>query len=314
MLLYRHWRKASKLIGSHVRILSNLILSALLIVPTLLGAKTMEEVFEQLPVYNDEEINAILKSFDYQQGEIVIPGANAILNVPEGYYFLGPKDAQTVLEDIWENPEAESMGMIFPAIYTPFDFDSWGVELSWEPIGYVSDEDAADIDYDDLLVTMKSDIREESRWRVENGYDSLELIGWATPPSYDLAERKLHWAMELEFGEIDVNTLNYNLRALGRRGVLQLNFIASIDQLSEVEAALPDVAAMASFQDGSRYIDFDASLDTVAAVGIGGLIAGKVLAKTGFLLVLLLFLKKFVIILILPVLWIFRKITGGRNV
>lgn len=282
-----------------------------LVIPNLALAKAFEEMFPDIPVYEEEAANEILREFDYQQGEIKLPAAKSVLNIPEGYYFLGPEDASMVLEILWGNPEAETMGMIFPVEYTPYDYEAWGVELTWDPIGYVSDEDAADIDYGDLLSTMKSDVRADSRWREENGYEPIELVGWAVEPSYDQETRKLHWAQEIAFGDSDVNTLNYKLRALGRKGVLQLNFVASMEQLTLIEAALPDVAAMTAFAEGSRYIDFDPSIDTIAAVGIGGLIAGKVVAKTGLFIVLLLFLKKFAVILILPVMWLVRKIKGG---
>ena len=71
--------------------------------------------------------------------------------------------------------------------------------------------------------------------------------------------------------------------------------------------------ALASFRDGARYGDFDASIDEIAAVGIGGLIAGKVLAKAGFLVLALAFLKKggFLLVLLLAPIW--RFLTGRRN-
>jgi len=92
--------------------------------------------------------------------------------------------------------------------------------------------------------------------------------------------------------------LNYNIRVLGRKGVLVLNFIAGMDQLPEIQSNLNNVLAMADFDDGSRYEDFDPEYDKIAAYGIGGLIAGKVLAKTGLFVVLLAFAKKFGVIIL----------------
>ncbi|MEJ2022478.1 MAG: DUF2167 domain-containing protein, partial [Maritimibacter sp.] len=168
-------------------------------------------------------------------------------------------------------------------------------------------------DYNDLLKQMQADARESSKWREENGYDSIELLGWAEPPRYDQTERKLYWAKELQFGGDELHTLNYNIRALGREGVLILNVIASMEQLDEVRAATPDLLAMTSFTEGNRYIDFKPDLDKVAAVGIGGLIAGKVVAKTGFLIVLLAFLKKGFVLLLLPLIWLKNLFTGRRT-
>jgi len=128
---------------------------------------------------------------------------------------------------------------------------------------------------------------------VDMGYDPIELIGWASPPYYDKASHKLHWAKELQFGGAGPNTLNYNIRVLGRKGVLNLNFVAGMEQKAMIDERVPEVLAMADFNTGSRYEDFDPDLDEVAAYGLGALVAGKVLAKTGLLAAALLILKKF---------------------
>jgi uncharacterized membrane-anchored protein len=43
------------------------------------------------------------------------------------------------------------------------------------------------------------------------------------------------------------------------------------------------VLASTNFTNGNRYEDFDDNMDKVAEYGIGGLIAGGILAKTGIL-------------------------------
>jgi hypothetical protein len=53
----------------------------------------------------------------------------------------------------------------------------------------------------------------------------------------------LYWARELKFGEQPVNTLNYNIRVLGRKGVLVLNFIANMDQQAVADTSLDAVRA-----------------------------------------------------------------------
>ncbi|BFM15300.1 DUF2167 domain-containing protein [Maricurvus nonylphenolicus] len=253
-----------------------------------------------------------LNSITPQTGTISLPGGIASLEVPENFYYLSPQDSKRVLEEAWGNPEsALGLGMLFPAQYSPLDGDAWGVEIDYEEEGYVSDENAADLDYDDLLKEMQADTRESSAYRVEAGYESIELVGWAAQPYYDAQTHKLYWAKELKFGSIDFNTLNYNVRVLGRQGVLVMNFIANMNQLSEIEASRDEVLAMASFNEGNRYSDFNPDIDKVAAYGIGGLVAGKVLAKTGLLAMALVFLKKFWFLLFIPLIWlkniIFKK-------
>lgn len=239
-------------------------------------------------------------SLDRQHGEISIPAASASLTVPENFYFLNAEDAETVLVEMWGNPPDEStLGMLFPADLAPYDDESWAVTLSYEEDGYVSDEDADSIDYDEMLSQMQQDVLDFNAERVEMGYEAIELVGWAEPPKYDSETHKLYWAKELHFDGYDTNTLNYNIRALGRRGVLVLNFIANMEQLPAIRENLDTVLAMAEFDTGSAYSDFDPDIDKVAAYGIGALVAGKVLAKTGFLAVALVFLKKFGIFIVI---------------
>ena len=86
-----------------------------------------------------------------------------------------------------------------------------------------------------------------------------------------------------------------------------------MNQKSLMDSQLNSVLAIAQFDQGSRYQDFDPSVDEVAAYGIGVLIAGKVLAKIGFFAAELIFVKKFGLILVFIVgavgarLWKWKK-------
>ncbi len=275
------------------------------------AALSEEEIKQQEYLKWAEEFEA---SLTYLTGEITLPGGKATLDVPENYYYLSPKDTKRVLEEAWGNPEGELMlGMLFPQEYRVLDNASWGVTIEYAEDGYVSDEDAAEINYDDLLEEMKGDTASESEWRQEQGYPSIELIGWAEQPYYDANTHKLYWAKELAFGTNEAHTLNYNVRALGRQGYLVMNFIANMGQLDEVNAARDEVLAMVSFNDGHKYSEFDPDIDKVAAYGIGGLIAGKVLAKTGFLALALVFLKKFWFVILLPLYWLKNKFFSKKD-
>ncbi len=241
-----------------------------------------------------------LDSLDPQHGGVAVNGAPVDLDLGEDFYYLSAADARRVLTEAWGNPPDDStLGMIFPKQYNPLESRSWGLTIEYTDEGHVSDEDAADIDYDDLLESMQADTADANEQRIEAGYEAVELVGWAAPPSYDQANHRLHWAKELRFGDAPENTLNYSVRVLGREGTLELNFIANMTQLDEINAALPGVLNMASFREGQRYADFDPSTDRLAAYGIAGLIAGGALAKKGVFAALLVFLKKFGVYLLL---------------
>lgn len=250
-------------------------------------------------------------SLNRQQGVIKLPNDVASLNVPDGFYYLNPVDSEKVLVEVWDNPPgagSESFGMLFPADSTPFDEGTWAVTIEYEEDGYVSDEDADEIDYQELLTQMKESVDESSAERVKQGYESIGLVGWASTPFYDKKTHKLHWAKELKFGAQTANTLNYNIRVLGRKGVLVLNFIAGMDQKALIDSKVDKVVALADFDQGSRYEDFNPDMDKVAAYGIGALVAGKVMAKAGILAAALIFLKKFGILFIIGVGVVARKL------
>lgn len=257
-----------------------------------------------------EAAKKIWDSLDRQTGDIKLPNEVATLKVPDSFYYLNPKDAATVLVKVWGNPPENSqniLGMLFPAESTPFDNGAWGVTISYEEDGYVSDENADELDYDDLLGQMKDETKDASEQLVQQGYQAMELVGWASKPFYDKATHKLHWAKELKFGSDPINTLNYNIRVLGRKGVLVLNFIAGMDQKAVIDSNIETVLALAEFDQGLRYEDFDPSMDQVAAYGIGALVAGKVLAKTGLLAAGLIFLKKFGVFIVVGAGALFAK-------
>ena len=176
-----------------------------------------------------------------------------------------------------------------------------------------TDDDASKINYDDLLKQMQAGVAEENKTRKEKGYPTVDLVGWAAQPHYDSATHKLYWAKKLKFEGEDGDTLNYSIRMLGRKGVLELNAIASVDQLSEIDAQTPQILGMVDFKEGNRYADFDPKVDKVATYGIAALVAGGALAaaaKFGLLKGLWIFIlaaKKFIIIGAVAVAAYFKK-------
>jgi uncharacterized membrane-anchored protein len=241
-------------------------------------------------------IDSLEASFTYQSGEINLDNGIGQIQVPKGFRYLDPKQSAIVLQDLWGNPEGSgTLGMLVPDKTGLLADDSWAFIITYDELGYVKDDDAGDINYDDLLEEMQTDIAAENEEREKAGFDKLSLIGWASKPYYDADKKVLHWAKEIRFGETEFNTLNYNVRVLGRKGVVVLNAVSSMNELPQVQASIEPVLSSFNFADGYAYSDFNPELDEVAAWTIGGLVAGKVLAKVGVLAFLLKYLK-FIII------------------
>lgn len=237
-----------------------------------------------------QDERAVLRGLNMQTGTISLQGGVATLATGANFAYLDPKDAETFLVKIWGNPPgtgADTLGVLLPKDVDPLDRGGWAVVIEYDPSGYVSDSDANTIDYDQLLKDMQRATEEANEERAKNGYEQFTLVGWAKPPSYDPASHKLYWAKRLHFGDAKIDTLNYNIRVLGRHGVLTLNAVAGIDQLALIEQHTPEILDMVSFNQGNTYAEFNPSIDKAAAYGIAGLIAGGVLAKVGFFKALL---------------------------
>lgn len=276
-------------------------------------AMPITEAYGQDRPKNREEAEALVATLKFQEGTVVLKDNLATLTVPDGLRFLGGDDARTVLVRLWNNPPmASPLGLLMPAESGPLDLDSWAVIITYEEDGYVTDKDAEEINYADLLKQMQKDARAGNKEREKQGYSAVELVGWAAPPRYDKAVHKLYWAKELKFSDAPENTLNYKIRILGRRGVLVLNAVAGMSQLPKIEENAPKILGAIDFNPGNRYADFnEAAGDKIASYGIAALVAGGVAAKLGFfkgLWVLILGAKKFVIVGVIALAAWFRKL------
>lgn len=263
---------------------------------------------------------AFFESLHRQTGAILVAEGKVRLTVPETHYFIGSEDARRVIVDVWGNPPETGNveGMIFPAEGNPAA-GSWGAVVEYSADGYVSDSDAATTDYDQLLRDMQRSAEAANATRAENGFPAVTLVGWAEPPHYDSAAHKIYWGRHLRFGGEDTDTLNYDIRVLGREGYLMVSFISSMSELDAIRASTPAVLSMTEFTDGNRYADYREGIDQRAAYGIGGLIAGGALAavaqKTGLLALIFAFGKKFIVLIGVGVAALFgaiRRMLSGK--
>ena len=219
----------------------------------------------------------------YQTGEIVLPNKVATLKLNSEYRYLDPKETEKLLV-AWGNPPEASTGTegaVVPTAVDPFEDAGWAVVLSYTEDGHVDDSDARKIDYKKLMDDMKEGTREDNSDREKAGYGKVELIGWATEPRYDSTTHKMYWAKELDFGGTQ-HTLNYDVRVLGREGVLSMNAVAGMSQLRDIQRDMTSLLSQADFNQGYRYEEYNKSTDKLAAYGLGALVAGGVAAKLGF--------------------------------
>ncbi|HEX2535907.1 MAG TPA: DUF2167 domain-containing protein [Chitinophagaceae bacterium] len=235
--------------------------------------------------------DSIESRLHYKTGSFTLADGLATIKVPKGFKFLEASEARYVIEEVWGNQKGQiALGLIFPDSSSATS-SSFAFVVEYEAMGYVKDSDADDIDYAELLTEMKAGNKEANEQRIKEGLTSMELIGWAATPFYDKNKKVLHWAKEIRVADQEEHILNYDIRVLGRKGVLILQAVSDMSALPSVNANIDNMLNMVSFSEGNRYSDFDSSTDEVAAWTIGGLVAGKVLAKAGFFAVIMKFFK-----------------------
>ncbi|WP_158610968.1 DUF2167 domain-containing protein [Aurantiacibacter spongiae] len=275
------------------------------------------------PVEPPPEVARLLERLDPRSGGIAITQAHASLDLGEDYIFYGPQDARSILIGLWGNhpDEANSaLGLVMPAGTTPLS-DSWGAVVTFEQSGWVSNADAREVDPEAVLDAMRQTSADLNARRRAAGNAGVEIVGWVAQPRYDSVDHSVVWARELDFDDADVNTLNYEIRALGRRGVLSLNVVSAMPRLAEIREAADALAGRAAFDPGYRYADYDSATDVAAGYGIAGLVAGGAglaVAKNAGAFALLVKVAKPLIVAALILAGLFfgplRRLIGRRRV
>lgn len=275
--------------------------AALLLTPHVAVAANAPTAEQQAAI---AKAKALLQSLHPQTGDVKLPAAHATLHLGRDYYFLPADEAKRVLTEVWGNPPEAvegTLGLVMPAGKTPYD-DSWGAVISYDSTGHIKDDDAKSEDYDQIITQAHEAEAEVNKRRQEQGYPGQHLVGWAQPPSYDPATHSMIWARNISIDGQSENTLNYDVRLLGRTGVLSLNLITGMSQLAETRASAATFGKSAEFDAGSRYADYVPGTDKLADYGLVGLVAGGVgvaaAKKLGLLAIALGLGKKLIVLVV----------------
>jgi uncharacterized membrane-anchored protein len=294
-----------------------LCLSAFVFTSSLVFAHNDQDSLDLIVSRQLRYIDSVNRALRWQYNSVTLPGGNANLAITKNFKFLNAEQSHFVLHDIWGNPPREDViGMIFPINGGPFTDSSFAFIVTYEETGFIKDEDADKIDYDEMLKEITKAEPEENQKRIKEGYPAIHFVGWAKKPYYDKENKVLHWAKEMKFGGGAVNTLNYEVRVLGRKGILSLTAISTINELPLVNANIDEVLKIPEFTAGNTYRDFNSSTDKVAAYTIGSLVAGGILAKAGIFALIGKFLLaawKFILLGIVALWGVIKKLFTGKS-
>jgi uncharacterized membrane-anchored protein len=193
-------------------------------------------------------VEQFLAGLQFKQGKITLADNIATLDLPPNFRYLGPDDTNKILVDGWGNPPgAKTLGMILPADVNPLSAAGWGVIITYDKDGHVKDDDADKHQLCRPAQGYAGRHDREQQGAQGAGLSGHDDGGWAEQPSYDKAQHKLYWAKELQTEGSNENGLNYNIRVLGREGVLVLNAVSGMDQIAQVKTEMKNVTAFTEF-------------------------------------------------------------------
>jgi uncharacterized membrane-anchored protein len=240
-------------------------LMALLLMPALAMADNMTR---------EQRIEA-MRSLNWQLGpnSEAVAGKATLRTPNDQVAFLDESNSRRFLELTGNLPENGNYIILNKQ-------DGWWADFSFNPIGYVKDDEK--IDADALLKSIKENDGPANEQRKRLGLPPLHTEGWYIPPHYDPQTKRLEWGLKLR-SDNETN-LNYTIRLLGRTGVMNATLVSSPEKLDADVASFRKVLQGFEFNSGESYSEFKQG-DRVAEYGLAALIAGgaaAVATKKGF--------------------------------
>lgn len=234
-------------------------------------------------------------------------GKEAEIDLPEGYLFADAATTKSIMELSGNPVSNRELGLVAPAA----EEANWFLVFEYYAVGYIKDDDKDEIDADALLESISEGTEESNKYRIENGFSPLHVVGWFEEPRYDEQTHNLVWALDAK-DDTGEHTVNYNVRLLGRKGYMSVTLVTDPTSLATDKPEVETLLAGYQYKKGKRYAEYRDG-DKLAGYGLTALVAGgagaaavklgllgklgKLLAKAGKLVVvaflaLVAFIKK----------------------
>lgn len=222
----------------------------------------------------------------------------AQLKLPKGYSFLDKENTKAYEQQNGSIPTGDELGAIFP--YNDNEEENWVVYFDYLEPGHVSDDEKVSIDADDLLQSYKDGTEENNKKQDEKNW--LYVDAWDVAPFYDEKLKSLSWSLLLHDAAGN-KLLNYNVRILTREGYISAILVSDPEHLAaDRKTFVNSVLPALTLKEGKRYEDYVKGTDKASKYGLTALILGGggliVAKKVGLIALIVLFAKKFGIIVI----------------
>jgi uncharacterized membrane-anchored protein len=221
----------------------------------------------------------------WKRGPGKIPiGSVAEIELGDHFVALDAAGTRKFLE-LNQNPtEGNEVAVVAPAT----DGESWFLLFQYDEIGYVRDDERNDLDAAAMLDSIRDGTKKANEERKKRGWATMDIVGWKEAPHYDAATNNLTWAIVGRSGEGPVGgeTINKLVKLLGRKGVMTATLVTPPGQFAAATTTTDQLLGAYTFKKGNTYAEFVEGHDSVAEIGLKGLIlggAGAALIKSGLL-------------------------------
>ncbi len=279
----------------------------------LATAETMKDVFPSYRDWVDASIADRFGNLELLHGTQVMVEGKYDLALGDRYYALRDADAQWVFTELWMNlADPNLKALIFQSSTTPLD-NAWAVAVTAYEVGHISDEEADTMDFGAIIEARKASDPEANKQRQAQGLPQLFTVGLTGTPGYDRTTRSLKFSVLLKQDGYDGEFLNANAWVLSRHGYVNLNVLGDPAQAAQIDAKLPELIGLVQLAEGNGYADYAPGVDAVAEGGLSALLGGGA-GQVGIVIVLLALLKKFGVLIAVPVIWLVNRLRGKRPV
>ncbi|MFS0840230.1 DUF2167 domain-containing protein [Paenibacillus sp. 1P03SA] len=257
------------------------------------------------PVSAEETLNWVEGPKKVELGQI------AELDLAKDFVFLNDTDTKKFEQQNGSHVNNREIGSIFPKD----ENQNWAVIFEYDDTGHVKDDEKDKIDADELLESYKTGTEEANkRGDVSN---RLFVDGWDVKPFYDNDIHSLSWSL-LGHDSKDEKFVNYNVNVLTREGVISVVLVSDPKNLAADRKVLTSsILPKLQVKAGERYEEYNSKTDKLAEYGLSGLILGgaglAVAKKVGLIGLLLVFLKKFGVILVAGLAALWRFLRGKKK-
>jgi uncharacterized membrane-anchored protein len=207
-----------------------------------------------------------IEGLGWQRGTTATMNQWAEITVPNGYRFTGGDGARTLLKMFGNLVGTTEQGLLGPETL------DWFIVFDFDDCGYVKDDEKDELDADKLLQQKIENSKAANEEKRKRGLPRLDIVGWTVPPHYNSQTNNLEWGIKLR-SETGSESVNYNLKLLGRSGVMDATLVCNPDQ---IDAVLPEARAVLGgfrFQPGQTYAEYRSG-DKIAKYGLTALVLG----------------------------------------